>query len=156
MHGLTSYQTPSANYPGIRGVSMRDGAITVPYDSRSNLPYPPYHSQDVHRHQQSYRDYNGDITREAVLSGIQQPSLSRYTVNPPRAETPTTHVKRTSTYSSAIPSGLTNSNRATMSQIKARIRIKQNQQKVAIEENAPRKVLNYSKGDNDDVRGGRD
>lgn len=135
---------------------MRDGSITVPYNASSNLPYPPTHSQDVHRNQQSYRDYNGDIAREAGLSGIQQPSLNRHTVNPPRAETPTTQLKRTSTYSSAIPSGITNSDRATMSQIKARIRIKQNQQKVVIEENAPRKVFNYSKGNNDDVRVGRD
>lgn len=43
-----------------------------------------------------------------------------------------------------------------MSQIKARRRIQQNQLKVASEENVPRKVFNYSKGDEDDNKAERD
>ena len=43
-----------------------------------------------------------------------------------------------------------------MSQVNARRRIQQNQLKAAIEENLPRKVFNYSKGDEDDNRAERD
>lgn len=150
---MTALRAQSANYPVIRGVGMRECPAPVPPSSSSNLPYPPSHIHDSHRSQQSYRDYYGDTGRESGISGIQQPSLTRNTVHPPRAETPpTSQQKRTSTYSSGIPSGLTNSNRATMSQIKARRRIQQNQLKVAAEENLPRKVFNYSKGDEDDNR----
>lgn len=156
MHGVTSFQAQPSHYPGIRGIGVREVTAPVPPSSSSNLPYPPSHIHDTHRNQQSYRDYHGDTGREPGISGIQQPSLARNTVHPPRAETPTSQQKRISTYSSAIPSGLTNSNRATMSQIKARRRIQQNQLKVATEENAPRKVFNYSKGDEDDNRAERD
>jgi hypothetical protein len=136
---------------------MREGTAPVPPSSSSNLPYPPSHIHDAHHSQQSYRDYYGDTGREPGITGIQQPSLTRNTVHPPSAETPSTsQQKRTSAYSSAIPSGLTNSNRATMSQIKARRRIQQSQLKVATEENVPRKVFNYSKGDEDDNKAERD
>ena len=149
---MTSFQTPSTNYPEIRGVSLREGSIPAPYTSSGNLPYPPSHSHELHSNNQSYHDYYGDTRRESGIPGIQQPSLPRHTDYPSRAEIPTPQPKRASTYSSSIPLGLTNSNRATESQIKARRRIHQNQQKFALEENLPRKVLNYSKGKDGDVR----
>lgn len=67
----------------------------------------------------------------------------------PRPSSGVTGVKGATPYSSSIPIALTNSNRTTLSQIKARKRIQQSLK--SPHEDAPRRIFNYARGGDDEA-----
>lgn len=129
VRGTDSSRTPvgSMGHAVVRGSALK--GHTGDKGSSSGRNHYGQSSPDEYHHGQQYGGRIGDLQL-------------------PSRDSPRQPVTSTS----SIPIAITNTNRATLSQVKARKRLQQSSQKTPTDV-APRRILNYARGnDDDDVR----
>ena len=114
----------SMNHAVVRGSALKGS--TGDKGSSSTRHYGQSSPDEQYYHGQQYGGRNGDMQQPS--RDIPRPSVSA---------------------TSSIPVAITNTNRATVSQVKARKRLQQSAHKTASEV-PPRRVLNYARGSEDD------
>ena len=115
----------SMGHAVVRGSALK-GSTGDKGSSSARHHYGQSSPDEQYYHGQQYGGRNGDIQQPS--RDIPRPSASA---------------------TSSIPVAITNTNRATLSQVKARKRLQQSSSK-ATSEVPPRRVLNYARGCEDD------
>lgn len=144
----------SMDHAVVRGSSLAYRGSPVP----GPFPTPSYASSSSSRDNQYHNQYGIGMGRgrgrDVDASGTPVPNSNRGVAlsrPPPTGVNPSTP-RGPSTFSSSIPVALTNSNRTTLSQIKARRRIQQSASKGPSEEPL-RRIFNYARGSDGDDAG---
>jgi hypothetical protein len=131
----------------VRGSSLAYRGSPVP----GPFPATSYASSSSARLHHDNHQYGIGMVRgrDDDTSGMPPPNRGLAPPRPPSAGANPTTPRGPNGFSSSIPVALTNSNRTTLSQIKARKRIQQSASKPS--EEPTRRIFNYARGRDEDV-----
>ena len=144
--GYEYQRSGSMDQAVVRGSSLAYRGSPVP----GPFPASSYASSSSARMNQDNHQYGigMGMGRDYDSSGIPPPNRGAAQSRPPPTGVNPTTPRGPSGFSSSIPVALTNSNRTTLSQIKARKRIQQSASKPS--EEPMRRIFNYARGREED------